>query len=232
MRTPRARSASDAAGLVGRHSQSRRHCAKFEERRYHLPAGVRRLPQGAQGLHGYPLRVSSTLLPASIGDNFSCVRLTNGDCFRFRNDLDILEKIPILPALRSQALGLTSTDDNDNKQQKQQQQQLDEEDEDEDEDVEVDTTENATDTAIELIQESSPETAEAYNLLKWISAKDQTSLEQMSDMCERGLEQFNERILETLKTEVFFFYPFLVEFFLLQLRLKYPCFFMFRSTTH
>lgn len=109
----------------------------------------------------------------------------------FRDDLEILEKIPILPALRAQALGLPSSDEEGQQKKKQQQQQ---------EPCDQDTT--AAAAAIELIQESSPESAEALNLLKWISAKDQTSLQQMSDMCERGLEQFNERVLEAAKNEV------------------------------
>ncbi|XP_026825650.1 RB1-inducible coiled-coil protein 1 isoform X3 [Ooceraea biroi] len=44
---------------------------------------------------------------------------------------------------------------------------------------------------------------EVLSLLRWISAKDnQSSLEQVADQCSRGLEQFDERLMETLKAEV------------------------------
>ncbi|XP_043287529.1 RB1-inducible coiled-coil protein 1 isoform X1 [Venturia canescens] len=44
---------------------------------------------------------------------------------------------------------------------------------------------------------------EALSLLKWISAKDnQSSLEQVAEQCSRGLEQFDERMMEGLKGEV------------------------------
>lgn len=44
---------------------------------------------------------------------------------------------------------------------------------------------------------------EAFSLLRWISAKDnQSSLEQVAEQCSRGLEQFDERVMESLKTEV------------------------------
>lgn len=44
---------------------------------------------------------------------------------------------------------------------------------------------------------------EVLSLLRWISAKDnQSSLEQVADQCSRGLEQFDERLMEALKTEV------------------------------
>ena len=44
---------------------------------------------------------------------------------------------------------------------------------------------------------------DVLNLLKWISAKDnQNSLEQVADNCARGLEQFDEKVMESLKNEV------------------------------
>ncbi|XP_076647579.1 autophagy-related 17 isoform X3 [Halictus rubicundus] len=44
---------------------------------------------------------------------------------------------------------------------------------------------------------------EVFSLLRWISAKDnQSSLEQVAEQCSRGLEQFDERVMEALKTEV------------------------------
>lgn len=44
---------------------------------------------------------------------------------------------------------------------------------------------------------------EMLSLLRWISAKDnQSSLEQVADQCSRGLEQFDERLMEALKAEV------------------------------
>ncbi|XP_033348657.1 RB1-inducible coiled-coil protein 1 isoform X2 [Bombus vosnesenskii] len=44
---------------------------------------------------------------------------------------------------------------------------------------------------------------EVLSLLRWISAKDnQSSLEQVAEQCSRGLEQFDERVMEALKTEV------------------------------
>lgn len=40
------------------------------------------------------------------------------------------------------------------------------------------------------------------SLLKWISAKDnQSTLEQVAEQCSRGLEQFNERVMESLMDE-------------------------------
>ncbi|XP_017792892.1 PREDICTED: RB1-inducible coiled-coil protein 1 isoform X2 [Habropoda laboriosa] len=44
---------------------------------------------------------------------------------------------------------------------------------------------------------------EVLSLLRWISAKDnQSSLEQVAEQCSRGLEQFDERVMEALKLEV------------------------------
>ncbi|XP_017754917.1 PREDICTED: RB1-inducible coiled-coil protein 1 isoform X1 [Eufriesea mexicana] len=44
---------------------------------------------------------------------------------------------------------------------------------------------------------------EVLSLLRWISAKDnQSSLEQVAEQCSRGLEQFDERVMEALKAEV------------------------------
>lgn len=44
---------------------------------------------------------------------------------------------------------------------------------------------------------------EVLSLLRWISAKDnQSSLEQVAEQCTRGLEQFDEKVMEALKTEV------------------------------
>ncbi|KAK9308805.1 hypothetical protein QLX08_001395 [Tetragonisca angustula] len=44
---------------------------------------------------------------------------------------------------------------------------------------------------------------EVLSLLRWISAKDnQSSLEQVAEQCSRGLEQFDEKVMEALKAEV------------------------------
>ncbi|XP_017878640.1 RB1-inducible coiled-coil protein 1 isoform X1 [Ceratina calcarata] len=44
---------------------------------------------------------------------------------------------------------------------------------------------------------------EVLNLLRWISVKDnQSNLEQVVDYCTRGLGQYDERVMEALKTEV------------------------------
>ena len=46
------------------------------------------------------------------------------------------------------------------------------------------------------------EDPEVFSLLKWISAKDnQSTLEQVAEQCSRGLEQFNERVMESLMTD-------------------------------
>ncbi|KAK2584450.1 hypothetical protein KPH14_006829 [Odynerus spinipes] len=52
--------------------------------------------------------------------------------------------------------------------------------------------------------EQQPENSEeVLSLLRWISAKDnQSSLEQVAEQCSRGLEQFDERVMEALKAEV------------------------------
>lgn len=43
---------------------------------------------------------------------------------------------------------------------------------------------------------------EVLSLLRWISAKDnQSSLEQVAEQCSRGLEQFDEKVMEALKAE-------------------------------
>lgn len=92
----------------------------------------------------------------------------------FNLDLRTLEKIPILPALRAQAEGFMSPED---------QQQ--------------------TNTGITDSTQERSEVTDALSLLKWISAKDnQSSLEQVADQCSRGLEQFDERVMEALKNEV------------------------------
>lgn len=44
---------------------------------------------------------------------------------------------------------------------------------------------------------------EVFSLLRWISAKDnQSSLEQVAEQCSRGLEQFDERVMEALKADM------------------------------
>ncbi|XP_071633137.1 uncharacterized protein Atg17 isoform X1 [Temnothorax longispinosus] len=51
--------------------------------------------------------------------------------------------------------------------------------------------------------ETSEDSGEVLNLLRWISAKDnQSSLEQVAEQCSRGLEQFDERLMQALKAEV------------------------------
>lgn len=51
--------------------------------------------------------------------------------------------------------------------------------------------------------EKSESVSSALSLLKWISAKDnQSSLEQVAEQCAKGLEQFDERVLQSLKDEV------------------------------
>lgn len=50
---------------------------------------------------------------------------------------------------------------------------------------------------------ASEDSGEVLSLLRWISAKDnQSSLEQVADQCSRGLEQFDERLMQALKAEV------------------------------
>ncbi|XP_047346593.1 RB1-inducible coiled-coil protein 1 isoform X3 [Vespa velutina] len=52
-------------------------------------------------------------------------------------------------------------------------------------------------------EQQSENSEEVLSLLRWISAKDnQSSLEQVAEQCSRGLEQFDERVMETLKAEV------------------------------
>lgn len=44
---------------------------------------------------------------------------------------------------------------------------------------------------------------DVFSLLRWISAKDnQSSLEQVAEQCSRGLEQFDEKVMESLKADV------------------------------
>ncbi|KYM96349.1 RB1-inducible coiled-coil protein 1, partial [Cyphomyrmex costatus] len=50
---------------------------------------------------------------------------------------------------------------------------------------------------------TSEDSGEVLSLLRWISAKDnQSSLEQVAEQCSRGLEQFDERLMQVLKAEV------------------------------
>ncbi|XP_029038343.1 RB1-inducible coiled-coil protein 1 isoform X2 [Osmia bicornis bicornis] len=52
-------------------------------------------------------------------------------------------------------------------------------------------------------EKDAEEKEEVLSLLRWISAKDnQSSLEQVAEQCSRGLEQFDERVMEALKAEV------------------------------
>nr|XP_031850147.1 RB1-inducible coiled-coil protein 1 isoform X2 [Nomia melanderi] len=86
----------------------------------------------------------------------------------FNADLEMLSKIPILPALRAQAEGLLSPEDQPSQSEK-----------------------------------DGDGREEVLSLLRWISAKDnQSSLEQVAEQCSRGLEQFDERMMEALKAEV------------------------------
>ncbi|XP_011168169.1 RB1-inducible coiled-coil protein 1 isoform X2 [Solenopsis invicta] len=52
-------------------------------------------------------------------------------------------------------------------------------------------------------ESTSEDSGEVLSLLRWISAKDnQSSLEQVAEQCSRGLEQFDERLMQALKAEV------------------------------
>ncbi|KAF7996624.1 hypothetical protein HCN44_002270 [Aphidius gifuensis] len=99
----------------------------------------------------------------------------------FNNDLQTLSKIPILPALRAQADGLISPDDNEH----------------------YELQQNETLLSSSQQQQQQPNDNQVLSLLRWISAKDnQSSLELIFDQCSRGLEQFDERMMESLKNEV------------------------------
>lgn len=114
----------------------------------------------------------------------------------FNEDLGTLSKIPILPALRAQADGFYGPEGvaevlNDNAQVKSEENKKSVVDED----VEVREQE------VEKIEVD--DQGEGLSLLKWISAKDnQSTLEQVAEQCSRNLEQFDDRVLETLKAEV------------------------------
>lgn len=89
-----------------------------------------------------------------------------------------LSKIPILPALRAQAEGFLSPDEE-----------------------EAEGGGGGGRGSSEELGECTSD--EVLSLLKWISAKDnQSSLEQVAEQCSRGLEQFDERMMEGLKAEV------------------------------
>ncbi|XP_032454954.1 RB1-inducible coiled-coil protein 1 isoform X7 [Nasonia vitripennis] len=116
----------------------------------------------------------------------------------FNADLQTLEKIPILPALRAQAEGLLSPDEQQSEQQQPQQQA-----QQQPEATSTAAIVEAVAVAATAAQETSSKAADVLSLLKWISAKDnQSSLEQVADQCSRGLEQFDERVMEALKNEV------------------------------
>ncbi|XP_015510734.2 RB1-inducible coiled-coil protein 1 isoform X3 [Neodiprion lecontei] len=98
----------------------------------------------------------------------------------FSEDLGMLSKIPILPALRAHAEGFLSPEDQD--------------------DAELGS--NSSTTRAEPSNDTE-RGDQALSLLKWISAKDnQSSLEQVAEQCSRGLATFDERVMESLKSEV------------------------------
>ncbi|XP_046746748.1 RB1-inducible coiled-coil protein 1 isoform X2 [Diprion similis] len=98
----------------------------------------------------------------------------------FNENLRMLSKIPILPALRVHADGLLSPEDQDG----------------------AELGSNGTTTTAEPSSDAAT-SEQDLSLLRWISAKDnQSSLEQVAEQCSRGLEQFDERVMESLKSEV------------------------------
>ncbi|CAB0034544.1 unnamed protein product [Trichogramma brassicae] len=113
----------------------------------------------------------------------------------FTEDIPILRKIPILPALKGYALGDfgISPDDEprqlqiENGNQQQQQQQQQQEQQQEDGNMIVGTNERS------------------INLCEWISTKDtRTTLEEACESYSRGIELYDENTLEQLKIDVSF----------------------------
>ncbi|KAJ8683536.1 hypothetical protein QAD02_019328, partial [Eretmocerus hayati] len=106
----------------------------------------------------------------------------------FRADLQNLAKIPILPALESYVEDVPPSPEKSQQTQPQQQQS--------------DSTSGAV-SGTNISSDETPTPAKALSLLKWIVAKDSvSSLEEIADTCLRLLQQLDERILESLKTDM------------------------------
>nr|CAD7399452.1 unnamed protein product [Timema cristinae] len=96
----------------------------------------------------------------------------------FREDLSLLAKIPIVPALLEVIdSGSIKSDSS--------------------------TTSGAGGKVLVRESEEEVQPKDPVTLLQWISAKDnQSSLQQVAEHCMRGLEQFDERVMDGLKSEV------------------------------
>nr|CAD7437975.1 unnamed protein product [Timema bartmani] len=96
----------------------------------------------------------------------------------FREDLSLLAKIPIVPALLEVIdSGSVKSDSS--------------------------TTSGAGGKVLVRESEEEVQPKDPVTLLQWISAKDnQSSLQQVAEHCMRGLEQFDERVMDGLKSEV------------------------------
>nr|CAD7257996.1 unnamed protein product [Timema shepardi] len=96
----------------------------------------------------------------------------------FREDLSLLAKIPIVPALLEVIdSGSIKSDSS--------------------------TTSGAGGKVLVRESEEDVQPKDPVTLLQWISAKDnQSSLQQVAEHCMRGLEQFDERVMDGLKSEV------------------------------
>ncbi|XP_067001490.2 RB1-inducible coiled-coil protein 1 isoform X2 [Anabrus simplex] len=109
----------------------------------------------------------------------------------FKDDLAVLSKIPMIPALLICKEEKKSEPDKELGQEET-----------------VATKESSSLTEVkegggDLVQSTSDLNVDAKTLLQWISAKDnQSSLEQVAEMCNRGLEQFDSRVFEALKNDV------------------------------
>ncbi|KAJ4442191.1 hypothetical protein ANN_12057 [Periplaneta americana] len=119
----------------------------------------------------------------------------------FRDDMDMLSKIPLIPALLETAEdGMdTTVVSSDSKKTSQFQEggevtrSVKEGDNTQQQDLKVDEG----DRSLAEQQNGGPVT-----LLQWISANNQNSLYQVAQLCIRSLEQFDENVIEALKAEV------------------------------
>ncbi|XP_069698604.1 RB1-inducible coiled-coil protein 1 isoform X3 [Periplaneta americana] len=119
----------------------------------------------------------------------------------FRDDMDMLSKIPLIPALLETAEdGMdTTVVSSDSKKTSQFQEggevtrSVKEGDNTQQQDLKVDEG----DGSLAEQQNGGPVT-----LLQWISANNQNSLYQVAQLCIRSLEQFDENVIEALKAEV------------------------------
>ncbi|XP_047001026.1 RB1-inducible coiled-coil protein 1 isoform X3 [Schistocerca americana] len=108
----------------------------------------------------------------------------------YKNDLEMLAKIPLISALITEKESLTSSTTKESE-------------------TKEKPVEEVTESASTLVRsgagnEVKEQEEKMMTLFEWISAKDnQSSLELLAEQCSHHLEQFDSHVVETLKTEMY-----------------------------